>query len=53
MKSIDYAFPKMTDPDPGDNPTVFIVIDSNSKSLPNFITITSTPSLTIYPTLMT
>ena len=53
MTSIDYAFPKMTDSDLDDNPTVSIVIDSFSGSLPNFITITSTPSLTIYPTLMT
>jgi hypothetical protein len=51
MKSTNYPFPSITDPDPGATTSVSVVKDLATGSLPNFITFTST-SLTVNPTLM-
>jgi hypothetical protein len=51
MKSTNYPFPSITDPDPGATTSVSVVKDLATGSLPSFITFTST-SLTANPTLM-
>ena len=51
MKSENYPFPSITDPDIGATTSVSDVKDSATGTLPNFITKTSN-SLIIYPTSM-
>ncbi len=49
--SKSYPFPSISDPDGG--ATVITVKESLTGLRPSFITLTTTPSLTIYPTVMT
>ena len=51
MKSENYPFPSITDPDIGATTSVSDVKDSATGTLPSFITFTTT-SATIYPKLM-